>query len=192
MYSVAKLDYGLISRVIQDELTPIEMLLIARHRPLAVTLKLSKGGTGPDGMIGHAITFAQRGPQSLIPVLPTIDDDLRNRMHVTFVGRRGMPENVATFLLHVPSANVRPYFVINYIRILKDIDPCYADLEINDSNEVHQAMAALPGQLVDTRQVIDDDTLVQLDRVALGNPAHSVDHPDMQPLHDDEQNAASV
>ena len=106
IYSVAKLDYGLISRVIQDELTPIEMLLIARHRPLAVTLKLSKGGTGPDGMIGHAITFAQRGPQSLIPVLPTIDDDIRNRVHVTFVGRRGMPENVATFLLHVPAANV--------------------------------------------------------------------------------------
>ncbi len=75
---------------------------------------------------------------------------------------------------------------------MKDIDPCYADLEINDSNEVHQAMAALPGQLFDTREVIDDDTLVELDRVALGNPAHSVDHPDMQPLHDDEENAASV
>ena len=124
MYSVAKLDFGLISRVIQDELTPIEKLLIARHCPLAVTLKLSRGGTGPDGMIGHAITFAQRGPQSLFPVLPTIDDDMRNCMHVTFVGSRGMPENVATFLLHVPAANVRPHLVINYLRILKDIDPC--------------------------------------------------------------------
>jgi hypothetical protein len=68
---------------------------------------------------------------------------------------------------------------------LKDINPCYADLQINDTNEVHQAMAALPGQLFDTQNVIDDDTLVQLDRVAVGNPAHSVDHPDMQPLHDD-------
>ena len=144
MYSVAKLDFGLISRVIQDELTPIEKLLIARHRPLAVTLKLSRGGTGPDGLIGHSITFAHRGPESLIPVLPTIDDDIRNLIHVTFVGHRGMPENVATFLLHVPAANVRPHFVINYLRILKDIHPCYADLQINDSNEVHQAMAALP------------------------------------------------
>ncbi len=43
----------------------------------------------------------------------------------------------------------------------------YADIQINDNNEVHQAMAALPGQLFDTRNVIDDDTLVQLDRVAL-------------------------
>ncbi len=103
-----------------------------------------------------------------------------------------MPENVAIFLLHVPAANVRPHYVINYLTILKDIDPCYADLQINDSNEVHQAMAALPGQLFDTWDVIDDDTLVQLDRVALGNPAYSVDHPDMQPLYDDEQNAASV
>jgi len=143
-------------------------------------------------MIGHAIAFAHRRPESLIPVLPNIDDDIRNRIHVTFVGCHGMSENVANFLLHVPAANVRPHFVINYLRILKDIDRCYADLQINDSNEVHQAMAALTGQLFDTRNVIDDDTLVQLDRVALENPEHSVDHPDMQPLHDDQQNAASL
>ncbi len=118
-------------------------------------------------MIGHAITFAHCGPESLIPVLPTIDDDFRNRIQVTFVGRRGMPENFATFLLQVPAANIQPHYFINYFRILKDIDPCYADLEINDSNEVHQAMAALPGQLFRTQNVIDDDTLVQLERVAL-------------------------
>ena len=52
-------------------------------------------------MIGHAITFAHCRPESLIPVLPTIDDDIINRIQVTFVGPRGMPENVATFLLHV-------------------------------------------------------------------------------------------
>ncbi len=128
MYSVAKLDFGLISRVIQDELTQIEKLLIARHCPLAVTLKLSRGGTGPDGMIGHAITFTHHGPESLISVLSTINDYIRNCIQITFVGRCGMPENVATFLLHVPSANVRPHLVIHYIRILKDIDPWYADL----------------------------------------------------------------
>ena len=44
MYSVAKLDFGLISRVIQDELTPIEKLLIARHLPLAVTLHCLEEG----------------------------------------------------------------------------------------------------------------------------------------------------
>ena len=52
-YSVAKLDYGLLSRLNElplppgveplPELTPVERLLIARHRPLAVTLKLSPG-----------------------------------------------------------------------------------------------------------------------------------------------------
>ena len=138
-----------------------EKLLIARHCPLAITLKLSRGGTGPVGMIGHAITFAHCGPESLIPVLPTIDDDIRNRIQVMFVGRHGMPENVANFLLHVPAANVWPHYVINYLRKLKDIKPYYTDIHINDSNEVHQALAALPGQLFDTRDVIDDDALVQ-------------------------------
>jgi len=71
-YSVAKLDYGLLSRLNElplppgvsgpineplPELTPVEKLLIAQHRPLAVTLNLSPGGTGPDGFVGHIITF---------------------------------------------------------------------------------------------------------------------------------------
>ena len=41
------------------------------------------------------------------------------------------------------------------------MNPYYAGIQINDSNEVHQAMDALPRQLFDTRNVIDDDTLVQ-------------------------------
>jgi len=96
----------MLSRHIPEQLYPIELLLIARHRPLAITLKLSRGGSGPDGMIGHCISFAQRGPESFLTVVPSIDNDLFNRIVVTFMGRRNMPEDVATFLRHVPTANV--------------------------------------------------------------------------------------
>ena len=72
MYSVAMLDFGLLSRHIPEQLHPIELLLIARHRPLAITLKLSHGGSGPDGMIGHCISFAQRGPESFLPTMNLI------------------------------------------------------------------------------------------------------------------------
>ncbi len=57
MYSVAILDFGLLSRHIPEQLHPIELLLIARHWPLAITLKLSHGGSGTDGMIGHCISL---------------------------------------------------------------------------------------------------------------------------------------
>ncbi len=59
-HSVAKLDFGLMSwlDLPQTKLYPIEKLLISIHRPLAITLKLCWGGSGPDGMIRHAITFA--------------------------------------------------------------------------------------------------------------------------------------
>jgi len=69
----------------------------------------------------------------LFPIMDQ-SDNIRNRIQVTFVGFRGMPENDATFLLQVPAANFLPHYVINYLRIFKDIDPCYADLQINDSN----------------------------------------------------------
>ncbi len=106
MYSVAMIDFGLLSRHIPEQLHPIELLLIARHQPLAITLKLSHRGSGPDGMIGHCISFAHKGPESFLTVLPSIDNDLFNRIVVTFMGHRNMPEDVATFLCHVPKANV--------------------------------------------------------------------------------------
>ncbi len=106
MYSVAKIDFGLLSRHIPEQLHPIELLLIARHRPLAITLELSHGGSGMDGMIGHCISFAHKGPESFLSVMPSVDNDLFNRIDVKFMGQPNMPENVATFLRHVPKANV--------------------------------------------------------------------------------------
>jgi hypothetical protein len=145
MYSVAMLDFGLLSRHIPEQLHPIELLLIARHRPLAITLKLSHEGSGPDGMIGHCISFAHRGPESFLTVLPSIDNDLFNHIDVTFMGRRNMPEDVATFLRHVPKANVLPELVIMHLRALKVINPCWASSQINDSLENREAMNAIPG-----------------------------------------------
>ena len=67
---------------------------------------------------------------------------------------------------------------------MKEVNPIYGDIEINESLENQDAMAVLPSQLFDIGQVITDDTAVELDRVAVGNPAQSVNNPDMQPLVD--------
>jgi hypothetical protein len=90
----------------QTKLHPIEKLLVSIHRPLGITLKLSRGVSGTDGMIGHIITFAHQGPETILNVLPSIDYDMIRRIDVQFIGRRGMPENVATFLCHLPAATV--------------------------------------------------------------------------------------
>jgi hypothetical protein len=186
-YSVAKLDFGLLSRLnelppgVSDlmneplpELNPIEKLLIARHRPLAVTLKLSPGGTGPDGYIGHIITFVHRGPETLLTTLPRVDNDINARIHVQFIGRRGLPEDTNTFLRHVPEACVRPHVVIRYLKILKVINPHYADIIIDDSHECLESMRLLPDRIFAERQVINDAGIIQLDLMAVGNPAESI------------------
>ena len=174
-YSVAKLDFGLISRINDlPELTPIEKLLIARHRQLAVTLKLSPGGTEPDGFIGHIITFVHRGPETLLTTLPNVDDDLIDRITVHFIGRKNLPEDTNTFLRHVPAARVRPDLVIQYIQILKVIDPLYADLIIDNTSECLESMRLIPDRIFAERQVIEDAAIIQLDQIAVGNPAESI------------------
>ena len=174
-YSVAKLDFGLISRINDlPELTPIEKLLIARHRQLAVTLKLSPGGTEPDGFIGHIITFVHRGPETLLTTLPNVDDDLIDSITVQFIGRKNLPENTNTFLRHVPAARVRPDLVIQYIQILRVIDPLYADLIIDNTPECLESMRLIPDRIFAERQVIEDAAIIQLDQIAVGNPAESI------------------
>ncbi len=75
MYSVAMIDFGLMSRHIPKQLHPIGMILITRHWSLAITLKLSCGGSGPDCMIEYCTSFAHKGPGSFLTVLPSIDND---------------------------------------------------------------------------------------------------------------------
>jgi hypothetical protein len=133
-------------------------------------------------MIGHCISFAQRGPESFLTLLPSIDNDLFNRIVVTFMGRRNMPEDVATFLRHVPTANVRPELVIMHLRVLKAINPYWDSIQINDSLDNREAMHAVPGQIFGSRTVIDDPTIMALDQIAYDNPAQAVDTSNIQPL----------
>jgi hypothetical protein len=91
------------------------------------------------------------------------------------MGRRNMPEDIATFLRHVPKANVRPELVFMYLRALKAINPCWASSLINDSLENRAAMNAIPGQVFASRIVIDDPSIMALDRIAYDNPAQAVD-----------------
>ncbi len=69
----------------QNKLYPIKKLLISIHWPQAITLKLSWGGSGPDGMIGPATTSAYCRPETIMNVLPSVDDDVINCIDVQFI-----------------------------------------------------------------------------------------------------------
>jgi hypothetical protein len=144
---------------------------------------LSPGGTGPDGYIGHIITFVHRGPETLLTTLPHVDNDINARIHVQFIGQRGLPEDTNTFLRHVPEACVRPHVVIRYLKILKLINPYYANIIIDDSHECLESMCLLPDRIFAERQVINDAGIIQLDQMAVGNPAESIhqNSEDVQP-----------
>ena len=93
-----------------------------------------------------------------------------------------MPEDVATFLRHVSSANVQPELVIMFLGALKVLNLHWATSQINDSLENWAAMNALSGQIFASRTVIDDPTIIALDWIAYDNPAQAVDTANIQAL----------
>ncbi len=103
-----------------------------------------------------------------------------------------MPENVATFLRHVPAATVRPDLVMQYLRYLKAINPHYTHIQINDTIEAVDAMNALPGQLFNGRWIIDNAGIVALERIAVGNPAESLQEVDFLQIPTNDINCDDV
>ena len=57
---------------------------------------------------------------------------------------------------------------------MKAINPHYADIIIDDTQECLERMRLLPDRIFEERQVIDDAGIIQLDQMAVGNPAESV------------------
>ena len=62
-----------------------------------------------------------------------------------------------------------------HLRSLKVINPYWASSQINDSLENLAAINAVPGQIFASCNVIDDPTIMALDRIAYDNPAQAVD-----------------
>jgi hypothetical protein len=105
-----------------------------------------------------------------VNVLPSIDDDIINSIDVQFIDCCGMPENVATFLHHVPAGTVRPdLLVLQYLIYLKEINPHYTRIQINNTREDIEAMNALPTQLLNSRGIIGNADIVALEMIAVGN-----------------------
>ena len=62
------------------------------------------------------------------------------------------------------------------------LNPYWADTQINDSLENRAAMNAVPGQIFASRTVIDDPTIMELDRIAYDNRDQAVDTLNIQAL----------
>ena len=66
----------------------------------AVTVKLSPGGTGPDGYIGHIITFVHRGPETLLTTLPCVDNDINDSPPLDAAGIKKVQGIVGSILYY--------------------------------------------------------------------------------------------
>ena len=85
-----------------------------------------------------------------------------------------MPEYFATFLRHVPAANVQPELVIMFLWELKVISLFWANTQIIDS--LGAEMNAVSGQIFASHTVIDDPTIMALYQSEYDNPTPAYDY----------------
>ena len=129
-------DYGDPSRL--KDLLPlsvVEMHLISRNRMYASIIKLKEGSNRQ--LLGNVIIFEQDGPEKCSKIFDYPDFmNVRNSLRVAFVGSKKQYEiNRKDVIMTCGELNVRTKNVYNWLRMLKQCNPKYWNITINESDE---------------------------------------------------------
>ena len=161
--SVANVDYGLIDRIPGlPKLTMIEHLLLQPTRTYGFVFKLN--GVNPNKLVNHVITFEHDAPKELsnVTILPSVLDVIP-MIKVQFVGEKSKWEKVQNSIGAKTVFEVRATVVLKYLRILKEINPAYRDITIQDEQLVTDDIRKLTDMLRDNVEVIDDKQIMNLE-----------------------------
>jgi hypothetical protein len=159
-------DYGDFRRIKNlQPLTIVEKHLISCNRMYGSILKLKDGENRQ--LIGNIITFEQNGPdkcaeQFNLPDVVGITEVLQ----VAFLGSKEEFESRRKdVIMSCGQLQVRSTNIYSWLRMLKRCNPKYWNIEINESNHCIDLMNNITKNLVDQIQIIDNKTLITIDRV---------------------------
>ena len=163
----AGMDYASSARLGLPQLTVAEKLVISKARPYAVIVKLkpAAGDASQLGLTGHVISCANDGPEAACKLYPRLDR-LASSLSVQFVGDKKQLRARMARALGVQHLHVRPAVVYAWLRALKALNPSYADIDIDESEEARLAMDGTAQQLLDNAVVIEDELGVTIERLA--------------------------
>ena len=166
-YSIANgHDYGDFRRIKNlQPLTIVEKHLISCNRMYGSILKLKDGENRQ--LVGNIITFEQNGPdkcaeQFNLPDVVGITEVLQ----VAFLGTKEEFESRRKdVIMSCGQLQVRSTNIYNWLRMLKRCNPKYWNIEINESDQCIDLMNNITKNLVDKIQIIDNKTLLTIDKV---------------------------
>ena len=175
--SVACVDYGLLTRIPNlPKLTLIETLLLQPTRTYGCVFKLNC--VNPNKLVNHVITFEHNAPKevSLVTTLPRVMD-IVPMIKVQFVGSKSKWEAAQNSIGAQTIFLVRANVVLQYLRLLKEINPAFRDIVIQPEQDILRDISKLQTLLRNNVEIIDDENLIRLESRIGGDVTgnHSVD-----------------
>ena len=159
-------DYGDFTRIKGLEpLTIVKKHLISCNRLYGSILKIKDGQNRQ--LVGNLITFEHNGPemsaqQFILPHILGISDMIQ----IAFVGSKEEYEvRRKDVIMTCGQIQVRSKNVYNWLRVLKKCNPKYWNIQINESEECINLMKNITKDLIDSIQIIDNESLIRVEKV---------------------------
>lgn len=179
-YSIANgIDFGDMRRVKLPVLSLVEQCVISRGIAFVVIVKLPglQMAERQPARKGHVIVFPQPDAPRLIAKrlqrknssgrdVFTILDDLEQYVGVTFIGSKPQVDAfIPTRSSPVQELKVSADKVFFWLRFLKDVNPLYRDITIDDSEEMRHELENLPAGLLNRAASIEGETSICLEEL---------------------------
>ena len=155
------------------ELTPLEERMIAPVRPCLCTVKLTPlggGGGGGWGIKGHAICIPHDGPEVSVAHLPNLL--ALKETKAIFVGPRASWGKIANdpkcWAKIERIFTVRWGHLLQWLNVLKHINPLYKDFELSASIPLPEVLAHNAG-ILEMVEVCDDPQTTAMDQRETGD-----------------------
>lgn len=185
-FSIANgVDFGCPRRLGLPNLTLVEETLIARGVLLVSIIKLTGQTTSTRQWAkrGHTICFPQPSGVSFFLEHKRIEENFHHETYprlksvhdnisVSFIGlRRQWDAMVAAGNVQIPELSLRPEVVFRCLKALKNLNPLYREIQIDDSEEMTNCIERLPEHLFAHATVIEDETDREIENMTVPDAA---------------------
>ena len=137
----------------------------------ASIIKLKEGSNRK--LLGNVIIFAQDGPEKCSEIFDFPDVmNSTTSLRVAFVGTKEQYEvNRKDVMMSCGELIVRTQNVYNWLRMLKQCNPKYWNITINESDACKLLVINLTKELLDNIEIVDNESSLNVERVVTSDTA---------------------
>ncbi len=165
-------DFGRMERISSLEKPSLaEILVIAQIRLYITEIKFiaPSGVPGSKCLKGHTISFPHDGPVAAADRLNSPNsfprtDDIEDFIGVKFVGTDDQFDAYIKRMFSCSELRIRFPVVIEWIKVLKTVNPLYATILIDDSVSCRQRLADIEKSIIERAKRLNDETSINVEK----------------------------